>query len=854
MYGVARSFSLLLLEEGEVYICDYEITLTNITLKTPPCGLRGRFRICSKSLFFEPISVEEPITKFPLLKISDIYSNDKFSFTFKSNQIFLLTTSSSSKRKARCTKSYCGDSALYQWLVKPIRVCSDQSVVDFVSQLWTAVRSDTSKRLVNQKIIKESEHVTFDITQIGIREKLLFDNHLWTFRSQQLVKQRGMLQISDKYLYFQPYPNFSTKTVKKVSLSWIVHIFRRTFRVQPLSLEIIYVNQDNHPRGVFLTFETSEHREQVLLVLEMQIPKCFHIQNNPTEFLSMMTRIWQNGKLSNYHYLDFLNCLAGRSLSDFSHYPVFPWVLTDFQKKKIQLTDRSIYRDLSKPLGVLNPHRLELLKNRMNEMTDHRFLFGSHYSTPGYVVYWLIRKYPESMLRLHRGKFDVWRRMFHSIQGAWEAVSQGHSNFMELIPEFYTIKTDFLLNVLGVTADEGPLSDVQLPPWAEGNPEKFLLTMREALESDIVSQDLPDWIDLIFGYKQSGEAAELSNNLFHPVTYLTTRLYSSSINKEYPNSLSIDHIPSEDDVSTLMQVQEFGQIPLQLFLQRHPKRLAFPALKSLSDPKFSEPWFMHLINHPDMFTRRPSDGLISVGSPVSLITLPVQPLRLDSRRSEGSPPLGAISKNPLLDILSFGVVTDKKSDENSDPNTIDSQLNETAEKTVIDSSISKKTDETVENLSDENITTVKPSIKNETVDSWYNIDKLDWHSTKIIKNMNIGNDISSIDNDNNYIFTTTMDGSLRVTSIKDNSSSRIFTVNNGLSSVCSTDNSDTVIVGGCNGSICLFNTLRGKLAHCQDCHVDAVTSLAWGGGLKFLFPGRPIKQLEYGMFAQVASH
>ena len=40
---------------------------------------------------------------------------------------------------------------------------------------------------------------------------------------------------------------------------------------------------------------------------------------------------------------------------------------------------------------------------------------------------------------------------------------------------------------------------VSLPPWAHGNPEVFVATMREALESEHVSEKLPDWIDLIFG-------------------------------------------------------------------------------------------------------------------------------------------------------------------------------------------------------------------------------------------------------------------------------------------------------------------------------------------------------------------
>uniref|UniRef100_A0A183FCY3 BEACH domain-containing protein n=1 Tax=Heligmosomoides polygyrus TaxID=6339 RepID=A0A183FCY3_HELPZ len=45
-----------------------------------------------------------------------------------------------------------------------------------------------------------------------------------------------------------------------------------------------------------------------------------------------------------------------------------------------------------------------------------------------------------------------------------------------------------------------------LPKWAS-SPEEFVLLHRQALESDLVSCQLNQWIDLIFGYKQKGPEA-----------------------------------------------------------------------------------------------------------------------------------------------------------------------------------------------------------------------------------------------------------------------------------------------------------------------------------------------------------
>ena len=54
-----------------------------------------------------------------------------------------------------------------------------------------------------------------------------------------------------------------------------------------------------------------------------------------------------------------LNQAGNRSLSDLSQYPIFPWVFSDYTSEEIDLDDEGIYRDLSKPIGALNPSRLK---------------------------------------------------------------------------------------------------------------------------------------------------------------------------------------------------------------------------------------------------------------------------------------------------------------------------------------------------------------------------------------------------------------------------------------------------------------------------------------------------------------
>ena len=293
------------------------------------------------------------------------------------------------------------------------------------------------------------------------------------------------------------------------------------------------------------------------------------------EQLRNVTRAWISNRLSNFDYLMSLNILAGRSFNDLCQYPVFPWVLGgDSYKTETlpDLGDSSSFRDLSKPMGALNPQRLHDFKTRFESFQEAGveippFMYGSHYSTcAGVVCYFLLRLHPFSQLhrQLQSGHFDVADRLFSSVPRTWEMnTGPSAAEVKELTPEWYC-NPAFLRNAnnykLGVTQDGEKVGDVVLPPWAKGSPEKFVEVMRMALESDICSEMLPNWIDLIFGRKQQGPAAIEANNVFFYLTYY--------------GSVDVAAIEDEDlRQSTEDQISHFGQCPMQLFWRPHVQRL-----------------------------------------------------------------------------------------------------------------------------------------------------------------------------------------------------------------------------------------------------------------------------------------
>lgn len=65
----------------------------------------------------------------------------------------------------------------------------------------------------------------------------------------------------------------------------------------------------------------------------------------------------------------YLNTLAGRSYNDLMQYPVFPWILADYDSEELDFTDPATFRDFMRPMGAQSPERLEQFRKRFKVYT-----------------------------------------------------------------------------------------------------------------------------------------------------------------------------------------------------------------------------------------------------------------------------------------------------------------------------------------------------------------------------------------------------------------------------------------------------------------------------------------------------
>uniref|UniRef100_A0AAZ3S7I9 Neurobeachin n=1 Tax=Oncorhynchus tshawytscha TaxID=74940 RepID=A0AAZ3S7I9_ONCTS len=271
-------------------------------------------------------------------------------------------------------------------------------------------------------------------------------------------------------------------------------------------------------------------------------------------------------KSSPTEYLMFLNTIAGRSYNDLNQYPVFPWVLTNFESEELDLTLPGNFRDLSKPIGALHPKRAVFSAERYDTWEEdgtppHHY--GSLYSTANTTLLWMLRIEPFTtfFLNANENQFDHPDRAFSGIARAWRNCQRDTADVKELIPEFYYLPEMFVNSSgfeLGQREDGTPVSDIELPAWAK-KPEDFVRINRMALESEFVSCQLHQWIDLIFGYKQRGPEAVRALNVFHFLSY--------------EGSVTLDTITDSAQRQLMeTQIQACGQTPSQLLIEPHPPR------------------------------------------------------------------------------------------------------------------------------------------------------------------------------------------------------------------------------------------------------------------------------------------
>eukprot|EP01038_Epipyxis_sp_PR26KG_P006296 gene6296-8672_t len=378
----------------------------------------------------------------------------------------------------------------------------------------------------------------------------------------------------------------------------IFRVFRRNYQLRKVGIEIFFTSR----LSVFINLFDITPANKLYKVLTKRVkatninrqfsgaPK-LAVQRNISPAMNL-TQAWMQHKISNFDYLMYLNLIAGRSFNDLSQYPVFPWIIADYNSSKLDLTNPKTFRDLMYPMGAQNEASRAIVQDKyemcvaMNEDEPDIIPYhhGTHYSTSAMVIWYMMRLEPFTSYHiwLQEGRFDQADRLFYSLSNAYLSCTTNPQDVKELIPEMFC-NPEILENVNNVSfgrkQNGNNLDLIELPPWCVDSHD-FMLKHREALESEYVSMNLHHWIDLIFGYKQRSPYLPNGNNK-------AVEFYNTFVHLSYPDAVNLESM-KENDVQlyerTIKQIDNFGQTPNQLFDKPHPVRLPYDKIEDLIWP------------------------------------------------------------------------------------------------------------------------------------------------------------------------------------------------------------------------------------------------------------------------------
>ncbi|XP_069696255.1 neurobeachin-like protein 1 isoform X1 [Periplaneta americana] len=434
-----------------------------------------------------------------------------------------------------------------------------------------AVRGETEEDNLPEEELRMASEAENEGPETTGKEKLIISQECELVTLMSVV--RGRLDLTTSHFYFydlSPVKEEVERQDFKWPLSRLREVHLRRYNLRRSALEFFLTDQTSY----FLNFSTKTRNKVFTRILSLRPPNlCHYGSRTPADLLrsSGLIQKWVNREISNFDYLMQLNTLAGRTYNDLSQYPVFPWILADYTSEELDLTNPAMFRDLSKPIGVVNPKNVPEVKAKYDSFEDPsgtiaKFHYGTHYSNSAGVLHYLVRVEPFTSLHieLQSGRFDVADRQFHSIPQTWKLLMDNPNDVKELTPEFFYFP-EFLKNMNGfdlglLQGTKERVNDVILPKWAS-SPEDFIYKHRKALECEHVSSHLHEWIDLIFGYKQKGPKAVEALNVFY---------YCS-----YEGAVDLDAItnPVEREAVEGM-INNFGQTPSQLLKDPHPQRLS----------------------------------------------------------------------------------------------------------------------------------------------------------------------------------------------------------------------------------------------------------------------------------------
>ena len=399
---------------------------------------------------------------------------------------------------------------------------------------------------IGKKIFKEKNKNFYQIDlKFNCKENriLFFDNNFYGYNVcfiKPIVYYQGKIQLFNNHLIFynfqfvneekikEPiYKGSFLKTKKKkyfyINYSDIKFIMKKYYLYEYQGIEIytetksyIFDFQEEKIRDIFLKQFLIKNKNFVPMTNNLKNVEIIGYYNKEYEELKdykdyeSLVKLWKKNLISTLHFLMLTNIFANRSLNDLFQYPVFPWILVNYDSSinNEEITIESLLkkqqRNLSLPIAMIELDKLENSKTRKKKfienyncffqeskmfklisddilpiydynsenllldpkvnLSDIPYYYSCHFSNPAYISHYLVRIFPYTLSHISiQGKeFDTADRLFINIDRSFKNCLTGSSDLREIIPQF------FYLPQMCININQLNLGCLQIPNKIEG--------------------------------------------------------------------------------------------------------------------------------------------------------------------------------------------------------------------------------------------------------------------------------------------------------------------------------------------------------------------------------------------------
>lgn len=247
-----HTFTLYNLSANEIYFEDYAVYCQSTVNDDQQAKIKGRLKICSRSLVFIPNDLHSPMMRILYKQISKFEDSGKNELNLTASTIVSSSKSNQSNSKSLILIASSVTLMSIHGRIEPYTTIYDTHRFHFefsytnaedwlpvVGQLYRSTTLPFPDQVMMIESIVQGRLKVFkvDYKQLkNINEKILFEQDAYEIRP--LIKNPGKCLLTNQCCYFQPLNNINERQIVQYDLSTLVKIAKRRYKFEYIGCEL----------------------------------------------------------------------------------------------------------------------------------------------------------------------------------------------------------------------------------------------------------------------------------------------------------------------------------------------------------------------------------------------------------------------------------------------------------------------------------------------------------------------------------------------------------------------------------------------------------------------------------------